>query len=168
MATAPNTLVVTGPNNQQQDASTVLIQPTGGTQASMADILGGKSAVPAINSGTVTVTSAIGLAVTNSITASVTQTLAGAVALTTPVNVITKVGTAGDAVKLVAAGTSGTYQVVINQGASACAVFPFEAGTKIDGGSAGASVTLTNAKNATFYNTDATNWISIQGGVKSA
>lgn len=168
MATAPNTTVVTGPNFNQSDASTMLVTPTGGTQATMADMLGGKAAVPSLNVGTVTITSTVNEAVTNGITASTTQTLVGALLLTTPMNIITKVGTAGDTVKLPAATALGQQVWVFNQGASACSVFPFEVTTSIDAGTTAAAVTLTNAKNAVFINNTATTWISSQGGSKSA
>lgn len=168
MAVAPNTTVVTGPNFGQSDASTLVITPTGGVQATIGDLWGGKATAPNINAGNVIVTTSMNEAVTNSITASTTQTLVGALQLTTPVNIITKVGTAGDTVKLPAATALGQQVWVFNQGASACSVFPFEVTTSIDAGTTAAAVTLTNAKNAVFINNTSTTWISAQGGAKSA
>jgi hypothetical protein len=119
--------------------------------------------------GTVTTTGFNINSITNNITASTTQTLAGAVAINTGIAVVTKVGTAGDAVKLpLVLATPGNEVWIFNQGASAMAIFPGETLTSIDAGTTAASVTLTNAKNAVFIQTSGTTWISAQGGAKSA
>ena len=44
MTAAPDTLVVTGPNNQQVSVDSLLITQTGGTQVALADALTGKGA----------------------------------------------------------------------------------------------------------------------------
>ena len=153
MAQAPSTFIVTGPNFEQRTTDGLQVLPKGGSLPSnMNQNLGGNRPVTA------------------AITAGTTQTIAGATQLYTGFNFIATVGTAGDAVKLPAvAPIPGQSAWVFNNGASACAVFPFEATvTTIDGGTAGASVTLTNAKNAEFIQSTGTTWVSAQGGAKSA
>ncbi|MDB5448312.1 MAG: hypothetical protein JWQ97_3629 [Phenylobacterium sp.] len=87
--------------------------------------------------------------VANALTASTTQTRVGGLALTKAINRVSTAVTSGDAVTL-AALTPGQSQVVINDGASPIKVFPNGASDQIDGGTAGASVTLTNAKRCRF------------------
>lgn len=82
--------------------------------------------------------------VATGITASTTQTLAGGTALTKALNVVSTAANSGDAVTLPAM-TAGQAVVVFNDGANPIKVFPNSASVAIDGGSAGASVTLTNA-----------------------
>lgn len=101
------------------------------------------------------------------ITASATQTLAGATALTAEINVIATVAAAGNAVKLPALAP-GQAVDVYNSGANAAAVFPAASGVAIDGGSAGAAVTLSNGKRARFTCTAANVIVSAQFGVASA
>ena len=107
------------------------------------------------------------LGVSTGLTASTTQTRAGALALTEIVNNIGTVATSGNAVGLPAA-VAGTAVIVFNGGANPAAVFPAAAADTIDGGSAGASVTLTNAKRAWFFCVATGTWISAQLGVVSA
>lgn len=105
--------------------------------------------------------------VTTGITASTTQTLAGATALTTRLNFVATSANSGDAVSLPAL-VPGQSVIVFNDGANPIKVFPAAANVQIDGGSAGAAVTLTNAKRATFFCKSATAITSAQLGVPSA
>ena len=105
--------------------------------------------------------------VTAGITASTTHTIAGGTALTTEINVIATCASAGDAVTLppLAPGQSAE---VYNAGAAAAGVYPAASGVAIDGGSAGAAVTLTNGKRAKFTCIAANVITSAQLGVASA
>jgi hypothetical protein len=155
-------------------ASNLQVTPTGGTTTNLGSVLNGGTiaqSIPAgstIGAGTTLLGSYLE-SVTNAITASTTQTLAGAVALTAANNVISTVATAGNAVKLPLAGVANIGQVILvmNNGASACAVFPGETSTAIDSGSTAASVTLTNGHSANFVQNTASTWVS-QGSVGHA
>lgn len=116
--------------------------------------------------GNITATGFIAESVTNAITASTTQTQVGGTALTTQINRITTCANSGDAVTL-AALTAGQSQTIYNDGANPAKVFP-ASGMAIDGGSANAAVTLTNAKRAIFTCVAANVIISAQLGVVSA
>lgn len=105
--------------------------------------------------------------VATGLTASTTHTLAGATALTKELNIVSTAANSGDAVSLPALAP-GQSAVVFNSGASPIAVFPAAASVAIDGGTAGASVTLTNAKRAAFYCTAANVVVSAQLGVAAA
>lgn len=105
--------------------------------------------------------------VTTGITASTTQTLAGATALTSKLNFVATSANSGDAISLPAL-VPGQSVTVFNDGANPIKVFPAAANVAIDGGSAGAAVTLTNAKRATFFCKSATAITSAQLGVASA
>lgn len=105
--------------------------------------------------------------VATGITASATQTLVGATALTARINRVNTSAASGNAVKL-AALSPGQSQTIYNDGANPISVFPAAAGVAIDGGSAGAAVTLTNAKRAVFTCTATNVVISAQLGVPSA
>lgn len=105
--------------------------------------------------------------VVTGITASATQTLAGATALTARINRVNTSAASGNAVKL-AALLPGQSQTIYNDGANPIKVFPAAAGVTIDGGSAGASVTLTNALRAVFTCTATNVVISAQLGAVSA
>lgn len=87
--------------------------------------------------------------VATTLTASITQTRAGGLALTKDINNITTCAHSGDAVTLPAL-TAGQSVIVRNAGANPASVFPNGASDAIDGGSGGASVTLTNGKAAMF------------------
>lgn len=104
--------------------------------------------------------------VATGLTASTTHTQVGALALTAKINRVTVAVGSGDAVRL-AVLTPGQSQTIYNDGASPIAVYPATGGA-IDGGSANASVTLTNAKRATFTCTAANVINSAQLGVVSA
>jgi hypothetical protein len=81
--------------------------------------------------------------------------------LTGKINVVSVCATAADSAALPAAQSQGTEVVIRNNGAAACAVFPNTGGT-INGGSANASVSVTNAKGATFFQvgTDGLTWVT--------
>ncbi len=83
------------------------------------------------------------------ITASTTQTRVGGYALTKALNVVATAANSGDAVTLPAM-TAGQSVTIFNNGANPIKVFPNGSGDTIDGGSAGASVTLTNANRCAF------------------
>lgn len=100
------------------------------------------------------------------ITASTTQTQGGGTPLTEQVNIVSTVANASDAVTLASLGV-GEHQDVYNAGANAAKVFP-ASGYTIDGGSANASVTLTNAKRCRYTCVAADTIVSAQLGVPSA
>ena len=162
MAQAPDDIVVTGPAFAQESADSLLITPPGGAQGKLSNF---------VNGGTVQQTLVSPLlgglhadSLTNGITASTTQTLAGAVPLTTTFNVVSTVATAGNAVKLAPLALNTGYaqfQFVVNNGASAMAVFPFETTTAIDNQGTGASQTMTNAHRAIFFQNSPSTWVSI-------
>lgn len=105
--------------------------------------------------------------VVTGIVASTTQTLAAATAMTGDVNVIATSANSGDAVKLPAMAVGDSCEVY-NDGANPVKVFPNTSAGTIDGGSAGAAATLTNAKRAKFTQISATAVKSAQLGVASA
>lgn len=117
--------------------------------------------------GAITTTGINTKSVVTGITASTTHTLVGATALTAEFNIISVCANAGDAVSLPVLAPGQSVEVW-NAGAAAAAVFPGNGTTAIDGGSAGASVTLTNAKRAKFVCTAPNVVISAQLGVASA
>jgi hypothetical protein len=122
--------------------------------------------------GTFTSLTSMGLAmesVAGGIVAGSTHTLAGATPLGSQTNIVATVAVSGDGVALPAATAAivGTAIVAFNQGASPAAVWP-QAADKIDGGSAGAAVTLTNAKRCAYYCVAINTWVSAQLGVASA
>jgi len=163
MANAPDTLVLTGPVYQQTALDGLLVTPTGGTQGSLANLINGGTVAQTIAAGSLF--SGIQLeSIANALTASTTQTLAGALPLTASLNVVSTVGTAGDAVKLPpVAINSGYAQVVaiVNNGASALSIFPYESATAIDTHSAAAAGTLTTLHRAFFLQNTASTWVSI-------
>lgn len=101
------------------------------------------------------------------ITASTTHTIAGGTALTKQVNVVSTCANAGDAVTLANLAV-GQHQDVYNAGAAAAGVYPAAAGIAIDGGTAGAAVTLTNAKRCRYTCVAANTILSEQLGAASA
>lgn len=155
-------------NTQASPTWTALTSATGaGTYTGTFDgVIGGNT--PA--AGTFTGTTSTGIdtdSVANALTASATQTRAGGTALTKAINRVTTVATSGNAVTLpsLAAGQSC---IVINDGANPMSVFPNGASGTIDGGSAGAAVTLTNTKRARFICVATNTIISAQLGAVSA
>lgn len=96
----------------------------------------------------------------DSITASITAFAGGgqgsATALTSTINNVTTVATAGDSVLLPEA-QAGLVVIVQNNGANAADVFPFT-GETINGGSANAAVSLPVGGRMEFIGTTGTNW----------
>lgn len=117
--------------------------------------------------GSVSTTGINTRSVTAGIAASTTHSIAGGTALTTEINVIGTCANAGDAVTLPNLQPGQSVEVY-NAGAAAAGVYPYSASVAIDGGSAGAAVTLTNAKRARFTCTAANVIISTQLGAVSA
>lgn len=105
--------------------------------------------------------------VTTGITASTTHSIAGGTPLTAEFNYIGTCANIGDAVTLPAL-SPGQAVEVWNAGANAAAVYPAASGVTIDGGSAGASVTLSSTKRAKFLCVAAGVIVSAQLGVASA
>jgi hypothetical protein len=101
------------------------------------------------------------------ITASTTQTLAGGYALTKAISVVATVANSGDAVTLPALAT-GQFIDIYNNGAHPANVFPNGSANQIDAGTAGAAVTLTNAKRCRFTCVALNTIISAQLGAVSA
>jgi hypothetical protein len=107
------------------------------------------------------------------LTASTTHSLAGALQLMAQINDVTTVANSGDCVKLPVPKAAGAAIVVFNAGADPMSVYPSGALDTIDGGSAGAAVTLTNAKRCIYFPiaiaaNGAVTWVSAQLGVASA
>lgn len=105
--------------------------------------------------------------VVTGLVASTTHTIAGGTPLTAAVNVIATCANSGDAVTL-AALAIGQSQEVYNAGAAPAGVYPAASGVAIDGGTAGAAVTLTNAHRCRYTCVAANTITSAQLGVASA
>ncbi len=123
--------------------------------------------VTTLSATSVTTTGINTESVANALTASTTQTRVGGLALTNRINRLTTVANAGDAVTLPALA-AGQRVIVINAGAHAASVFPNGSSDAIDGGTAGAAVTLTNPNRAEFICIAANTIISAQLGSASA
>ena len=175
---ADDTLVLTGPNFQQLKTDALLITPKGGSQTTLDSVINGGTVAQTITAGSTigagstittptisgpTITGVAIESITNAITASTTQTLAGALALTTKWNVVSTVGTALDAVKLPAAGVANVGQVIwaINNGASSLAVWANETASAIDTHATNAPGTLTTLHRAAFLQNTASTWVSV-------
>lgn len=102
------------------------------------------------------------------VVASTTQTLAAATQLSFGTAIIATCATLGNAVKLPPNPQVNQECLVINNGATGAGVYPGEATSTVDGGAAGASVTLSAGKTATFICTAAGTWVSGAGGTHSA
>lgn len=98
---------------------------------------------------------------TSGITAYAGGGAASATQLTTGVNIVGTCATTADSVKLPLVGAIGSTIVVRNNGAAACAVFP-PTGGAINGGSADAAFSVTNAKTGTFVcaSADGLTWVA--------
>ncbi len=107
------------------------------------------------------------VSVANGLTASTTQTRVGGLALTKRVNRVTTVANASDAVTLPAL-LPGQSVDVYNAGSHAMSVFPNGSADAIDGGTAGAAVTLTNALRCRYTCVAANTIVSAQLGAASA
>ena len=105
--------------------------------------------------------------VTTGLVASTIQTLVGALPLAFGRNIVVTVANVGDSVSLPALSVGQTSEVY-NNGANALKVWPATGLVAIDGGVAGAAVTLSAGKRASFLATSATSIISAQMGAPSA
>jgi hypothetical protein len=94
--------------------------------------------------------------VTTGITAAGT-TIADATALTSFLNVVGTTA-ASTGVKLPSTFPIGQVGIVQNDGANALNLFPHSSSGTINGGSAGAAVTIASAAANIFFKTSATNW----------
>lgn len=119
------------------------------------------TALNVVSTGVITRSVAAGL------TASTTHTIAGGTPLTGEINVVGTAANSGDAVTLPALAIGQSVEVY-NAGANPIGVYPNASGVAIDGGSAGAAVTLTNARRCRFTCTATNTIISAQLGVASA
>lgn len=110
--------------------------------------------------GTVTLPNAVVNTATDAISASATQTQVAATAMTTTINRVTIVGTAGDAVKLPAA-VAGKVVIVKNaDAAEAVGVFP-ATGDAINAAAANAVYSLAALKGVLFFCAVAGTWDTI-------
>lgn len=130
--------------------------------------LGFQTLIP-ISATSLSLTGSLNESVSNALTAGTTHTLAGATVLPSQTNIISVCATSADAVALPLASAAqlGNKIIVQNNGVAAAAVWP-QAADKIDGGSAGAAVTLTNGKAAMFICNAAGNWVSLGFPTRSA
>lgn len=128
---------------------------------------GSVSTTGALSAGSAAFTGVIAGSTANGLTASTTQTQLGALQLTAQQNFVTTVASSGNAVKL-PADVIGEWIDIYNEGGNPMKVFPQGGSDTIDGGSAAASVTLTNAKRCRYTCVAANTWISAQFGVASA
>lgn len=102
----------------------------------------------------------VGASPTRSVTTGITAAgsdLAGATALTSFVNVVGTTA-ASTGVKLPSTFPIGQFGVVQNDGANALNLFPPTSSGTINGGSAGAAVTIASAAANIFFKTSSTNW----------
>ena len=152
MTTAPDTLIVTGPNNQQSLADTVLVTPTGGTQGNLADFLNGGTVAAG---GTLTLFGSI--------------TPAGSTAATATkiTSLTTQLGTAASttgAVLPLAASLVGKTRplLLINDGTAAIHLY----GTidTIDGTAGATGVTFTNGQRCFVTPVASGKWITGPSG----
>ena len=168
MPNNPDDLVLTGPTFQQKTIDNLVLTPPGGTQTTLGNVINGGTVAQTIAANSTLQSPLVSGVpqenIANAITASTTQTLAGAVQLTHLWNVVSTVGTANDAVKLppVALNT-GFAQVcwVINNGASALAIYPSESATAIDTHATATAATLTTLHRAAFVQNTASTWVSV-------
>ena len=118
--------------------------------------------------GTVTATGGVKVPSAGITTLSTTQTLAGATQLVNGLNQV-NAASANDAGKLPPAVAGSVVDVVTVGSTATPQIFPGLSSDKIDGGTAGASVTLTALhRGATFRCVVAGNWISsLYGAVAS-
>jgi hypothetical protein len=122
--------------------------------------------------GAAWVAMAAAVSVQTPLVAGTTQTLAGATPIVGTYADITTCANAGDGVALPVAPSVGATVWISNAGAAAAKVWPGETASQIDGGTAGAGVTLTNGKSAKFtcvtVTAGAANWQSIGMATRSA
>jgi hypothetical protein len=117
--------------------------------------------------GRLQVSGLIARSTTTGITASTTHSIAGGTALTASVNVVSTCANAGDALTLGMANI-GESMDIYNAGAAAAGVYPPSSSIAIDGGTAGAPVTLGAGHRATFTLTAANTIVSaLLGGTSN-
>jgi hypothetical protein len=152
MATAPDTLLVTGPTFQQTSIDAILVTPTGGAQAALANLLNGGTVA---NAGTFT-SAAVG---SNSITAienfaSIVPTGSTAAQATTIPAQVTQLGTAASTTGVAFNATTNPLPIgapstlLLNTGSAA--VHVYGAGYTIDTIAGTTGVTLTNGFSCFF------------------
>lgn len=113
MANAPDTLVFTGPNEQQIPTTALLVTPTGGTQAALAALLpGGTAALP--------------FAAGDAISAAGSTQATGTQLIAQMNNVATV--TAGQGVNL-PASSAGMFNVILNTGTAATLAYAAQGNT---------------------------------------
>jgi hypothetical protein len=100
--------------------------------------------------------------VTTGIVAGTTHSLVGATALPSPINVIATVANASDAVALPSVSVGQRVTVFNAAATNAAAVWP-AAAASIDGGTAGAAVSLAAGAKATYVYVATNTWYSIAG-----
>lgn len=192
MTAATDTFIVTGPNFEQTPIGKALVTPTGGSQGTMADLIGNKAAItggtingtpiggttPAAGafttvSGTAftgtyfTASAYFDQSVGNALTAAGT-TRADALALTHQMNNVTTAA-ASSGVVLPAITTAGVGAIVTVFNAGSNAIQVYGAGSDTIDGTAGATgVALTNTKRCQYMAVAAATWVSAQLGVTSA
>lgn len=155
MATAPDTLIVTGPNNAQVSADSILVTPAGGAQGSLSTFLNGGTVV---GGGALTNFSSI--------------TPAGSTAATgTPItSLTTQLGTAASTTGATlppAAGVVGLQMLLLNTGTAAVHIYGSGTDT-IDGTAGTTGVSLTNAFRSFFVSTGAGTFVSGPRGTVSS
>lgn len=114
--------------------------------------------IAALVAGTITNTGLHTHSTTAGITAFATGGQASATLLTTDINEVSTVGTAGDSVKLPVA-IAGYKITIINNGANACDVFPNTSDNL--GAGVDTAVSLAAGANITYASYNATNWVSV-------
>lgn len=153
MATAPDTLLVTGPNNQQVSVDSVLVTPTGGTQTLLANLLnGGTVAAGGLLANFASITPAGSNLATAPAVAALTTQL-GTAASTTGAHLPAAAGLFGKTPPL----------LLINSGTAAIHLYG-TGGDTIDSTAGTTGVTFTNAQRCFFTPVSASAWISGPSG----
>lgn len=161
MANAPDTLVLTGPNFEQDSIDGLLITPTGGSQGKLADFINGGTVAQVVN-GTF-----VRESVTNGITATGSN-LATAVTLTSAINFLAAATTGTGVVlpPIASVGVGGSVEL-FNGGAGTVSVYGM-GGNTIDTIAGTTGVLLSNAKRCEYIASTASSYVSAQLGVVSA
>jgi len=155
MANAPDTLLVTGPNNQQVSVDSIMVTPPGGTQGSLANFLNGG-----------TLAGGGSLTLFGSITPTGSTVATGA-AIASATTVLGTAPASSFANLPLAATVIGQQLLIINQGTAAAKIGGIS-GDTIDNTAGTTGVTLTNAHRCFFVSTGAGTYVSgPEGGVTS-
>jgi hypothetical protein len=152
VATAPDNLIVTGPNNRQVSADSVLLTPTGGSQGSLADFL---------NGGTVAAGGALTLF------GSITPAGSNAATATKITSLTTQLGTAASttgAVLPLAASLVGKTQPLLLINSGTAAIHLYGTVDTIDGTAGATGVTFTNGQRVFVTPVAAGAWITGPSG----